>query len=305
MPVPGIPEANGPPTTRLTTMKLVSVAEIERQWPGSPVESVLDRRFPDGRLMMSVARANGDYRIYAPRYGRHIVSGDGTTLYSALPRVATWRWQRLLFAQVLPLAAALQGLSLFHASAVALGGRGLAFSAPSGTGKTSLAAHLVARGATFLTDDVLAVEPATDGLLAHPGAGITSLDESEWRAMSPDGRDRLGRRVGRSDKSHFALDVAQQPVPLVAMYLLRRNSQAECFSIERSRTVEPSRLLGSAFVTFVRTPEYLMHQLEACARIAESVDVFDVVVPEAFDAGRVAAEVEEHAQEAHDGDVPA
>ena len=39
--------------------------------------------------------------------------------------------------------------------------------------------------------------------------------------------------------------------------------------------------------------------------IAESVDVFDVVIPSAFDARRVAAKVEEHAREARDQDVQA
>ena len=166
LPVPGIPEVNGASELRLTTvMRLVSVAELERQWRGYPVESIIDRRFGDGRLMMSVERAdNVGYRIYAPRHGRHLVSNDGTMLCSVLPRVPEWRWQRLMFAQVLPLAAALHGLPLVHASAVALGGRALAFVAPSGTGKTSVAAHLVARGASLLTDDALAVEPVPGGL---------------------------------------------------------------------------------------------------------------------------------------------
>ena len=123
--------------------------------------------------------------------------------------------------------------------------------------------------------------------------------------MSPEGRARLGRRLGRSDKSHFALEVAERPLPLAAVYFLRRDGQAARFSIERCRAVEPGRLLGSAFVNFVRRPDYLTRQLEACALIAECVDVFDVVVPAAFDARRVAAHVEAHAQEARDQDVHA
>ncbi len=287
-------------------MKMVSAAELEGQWRGFPVESVIDRRFADGRLMLSVEHSdNLGYRIYAPRYGRHVVSGDGTTLYSALPRVPAWRWQRLLFAQVLPIAAALQGLSLLHASAVALGGRALAFSAPSGTGKTSVAAHLVAQGASLLTDDALALELVTGGLLAHPGAGMASIAEAERQAMSPEGRARLGRRLGRSDKSHFALDVAERPLPLAAVYFLRRDGQAGHLSIEQCGTVDPGRLLGSAFVTSVRTPEYLTRLLETCAMIAEYVDMFEIVIPAAFDARQVAAKVEDHARAARGGDVRA
>lgn len=305
LPVPGIPEAKSPSTTRLTTMDLVSVAELEGQWRGFPVESILDRRFADGSLMLSVERADMGYRIWAPRHGRHVVSGDGTVLRSALPRVPAWRWQRLLFAQVMPLSAALQGLALLHASAVALGGKALAFTAPSGTGKTSVAAHLVARGASFLTDDALAVEPTAGGLLAHPGAGMASIDDKEWQAMSPEGRARFGRRLGRSDKSHFALAVPERPLPLAAVYFLRRDGHADRFSIEQRRTVDPGRLLGSAFVNFVRTPEHLTRQLEACAAIAESVDMFEVVIPTSCDARGVAAEVEEHARAMGDEGVRA
>ena len=54
---------------------------------------------------------------------------------------------------------------------------------------------------------------------------------------------------------------------------------------------------------FVRSPEYLIRQLEACALIAETVGMFDVVIPAGFDARRVAARVEEHAQQAVVEDV--
>jgi hypothetical protein len=156
-----------------------------------------------------------------------------------------------------------------------------------------------------MTDDVLAIEPVPDGLRAHPGACMVSLDEAEFQAMSPEGRVRLGRRLGRSDKSHFAHEVAELAVPLTALYFLRRDEQAARFSIERCRAVEPGRLLGSLFVNFVRRREYLIRQLEACALLAECVDVFDVVVPPAFDARRVAAQVETHAQDARDQEIRA
>ena len=35
------------------------------------------------------------FRIWAPRYGRHVVRRDGTHVRCVLPRVAAWRWERL------------------------------------------------------------------------------------------------------------------------------------------------------------------------------------------------------------------
>ena len=75
---------------------------------------------------------------------------------------------RLLFAQVLPLAATLHGLELLHASAVAWNGRALGIVAAAGTGKTSVATHLVASGGVLLTDDVLALEEVEGAIVAHP-----------------------------------------------------------------------------------------------------------------------------------------
>ncbi len=117
---------------------------------------------------------------------------------------------RLLFAQVLPLAATLQGLELLHASAVVLDGRTIAFSAPAGTGKTSVAAHLVAGGASLLTDDVLALELSNDGLVAHSGAPVLAVADAELKAMTGDGRARLGVAIGRSDKVIFRSNVVPQ-----------------------------------------------------------------------------------------------
>ena len=90
------------------------------------------------------------FRIWAPRHGRHLVSPDGTAIQSALPRSNTPR----LAAAVLRPDAAARGR--------AAGPRGAARerSRPrrrgsrhgtAGTGKSTLAAHLVAAGASFPT----------------------------------------------------------------------------------------------------------------------------------------------------------
>src|SRR5207247_95773 len=145
-------------------------------------------------FMTIAEHASLGFRIWAPRYGRYEVSSDGTRLRCAVP-ARTSRWHRLLFAQVLPLAAALQGMDLFHASAVSISDRVSAFVAQPGAGKTSLAAHLVDRGATLVTDDVLALEATADAVVAHPGAGLLCIDEHELATLASPGYVE-----GRSDK---------------------------------------------------------------------------------------------------------
>jgi HprK-related kinase B len=53
-----------------------------------------------------------------------------------------------------------RGYVLCHAAAVARGGRGVAISAKSGGGKSTLALHLLGRGASFVTNDRLLVATA-------------------------------------------------------------------------------------------------------------------------------------------------
>ncbi|WP_166996728.1 hypothetical protein [Paramicrobacterium fandaimingii] len=54
----------------------------------------------------------------------------------------------------------LKGTSVFHGSAVDVGGRGIAFVGHSGQGKTTMATLFCAEGASVITDDVLVVDSA-------------------------------------------------------------------------------------------------------------------------------------------------
>ena len=182
------------------------------------------------------------YLIYAPWYGRYLVSPDGRSVLSAMPNVPLWRWQIVLYAQALPLAATLQGLELLHASAVLVDGKLIAFSAPSGTGKTSTAAHLVAGGATLLTDDVLAIECAGDRILGYPGAPLTKVAQGELATMPATAHSRLGTRIGRNDKILLLAPVPAEPSALDGVYFLQRSNRFRRLSITR---LEPNPLRGS------------------------------------------------------------
>jgi hypothetical protein len=280
---------------RRTRIEARPAVELEREWAfATQAERVLERRFRDGRLVMSVDQdLRVGYRVYAPRNGRHLVSPDGARIASALPRIAPWRWQRLLFAQVLPLAATLRGLELLHASAVELDGRVLAFVARAGTGKTSVAAHLVARGAQLVTDDVLAVEWIGGRLLAHPGAPTFNVAAEQFDSLSAEGRTRLGRPLGTADKRVLAAPVAEQAAPLGALYFLERPVG------ERIRIVEtapdPLRVLASSFNLYVRTPGRIENQLETAARISETVPTSTIAIPSGAAAPEVARAVAAHA----------
>jgi hypothetical protein len=296
-PFPGLPFcADGAPG-RIATWHEDRARAIDEAWPLEDGEVVVDLRHTDGRVFMRIDRRAGEgYRIWAPYYGRHLVSPDGRSIHSALPNVSPWRWQRLFFAQTLPLAAALQGLEVFHASAVAVGGRVAAFVASSGTGKTSVAAHLVGLGASFVTDEVLAIEAVGDSVVAHPGPARLSIEDSEVRRI-PDGqRPRLGVPIGRSDKLMIETEPTTTPLPLGALYFLKRPvADVSRVTINEADTTATRALLGSGFLSYLETQERLRNHLEVCSAIAERTRLYDVLIPKGARARVVAATPLAHA----------
>jgi hypothetical protein len=274
----------------------VSDRELAGSWRPNEAEPIERRSTPNGRLFMSVdSHPELGYRIAVPWYGRHIVSRDGREIRSVLPGVPAWRWHRLLFAQVLPLSATLNGLTLFHASAVCVGDRVLAFVAGSGSGKSSVAMHLVSRGATFVTDDALALEPTAGGVLAHPGGGMASVDAAELRDVRSQGGAPVGDVLGRSDKVQVAIPTIDRTFPLGGLYFLQRRPKARSLRIVEQRPANPEQLLSSSFLTFLRMPHFLVSHLDVCARLAQSVPVYEISIPTSSSAHKVAGAIAEHA----------
>jgi len=64
-----------------------------------------------------------------------------------------------------------------HASCVALEGRGVLLSGPSGSGKSDLALRLIDAGAVLVGDDQLLVERTAEGLIARPARALEGLLE--------------------------------------------------------------------------------------------------------------------------------
>jgi hypothetical protein len=293
--VPELPVGSAAEASPLATLVEDADRALRRRWPEDESERVLGRVRMDGRTIMVVdEHPELGFHIWAPYYGRHLVSPDGTEIRSALPAIPAWRWERLLFAQVLPLAAALNGRELFHASAVALDGGVLAFVGLSGAGKSSIAAHLVAGGAELVTDDVLALERRPDGILAHPGSGLAGLDKRELSAMGDRGRARLGRALGRADKTYLAVPVVDRALPLRALYFIAEAKSGDV-AIAASDSV-PERLLGSSFIAYLRRPDLLLEHLDVCTHVADTVPILELSVPPGVPAKAVAADVQAHAR---------
>ncbi len=267
-------------------VELTVGVEADSEWLGDPTP-ISDERTEDGGVLFQIARGERGYRFSGPRYGIAIVSPRASRVWGVPGDGGVEDWQRFLVAQVLPFAAVLRGLEVFHASAVAVDGRAVAFLGPSGAGKTSIAMELCRLGASFLADDVLAIERDGGHLLAHPGAPLAGIATEEVERL----RSRRSLDDGAvlsADSREVVVRVEPQrdPVPLQAIFVLDRRPEA--FPTPRFEPVtEPQVLLSATFNLVLLDGPRLEALLDVCSLAAGGM-VERVVVGRETDASTLA-----------------
>jgi hypothetical protein len=297
-PISGLPPAREP-LNEATKVELASGEELEEAWSPAEPTRLEDSRDDDGRLVLAIDWDDRlGFRLEAPEWGEYLLSADGRHLRCAPPELESWRRDRFLTARALPLAATLRGLEVFHASAVALDGAVIAMVGPRRVGKTSVAVNLVMQGASFLTDDLLAMEAREDRILAHPGAAVMGVRETEYALIDPEQRARLGEFVQRMDKFFAEVEREEGPLSLGVVYFLDRRRQNTELAIEEMEEPDPRLLLGSSFFNGIaQSPERLRAQLDLCSRLSQTTTLCRAKVPPEVGAKALAESLAEHARE--------
>jgi hypothetical protein len=153
--------------------------------------------FPDGKLWTSFFRIPSGYLLRFPEIADFTVATDGGHVTAwPIDGVPPDAVDLVYVNQVLPLAWSKQGRMVFHASAVEIGGRAVAFIARSGYGKSTLAASFALAGARLICDDGLVLEPASQAATAHPGHPSLRLWSDSEEAL-------VGDRLQRAPAVHY------------------------------------------------------------------------------------------------------
>jgi hypothetical protein len=297
-PAPGLWTGVGTAAMRRASLEIVPPRTLARSWSETQAERLLRLSTGrDGPDLVVEAHPKRGYMVRADGFGAYLIAADGRRIRLEAGPVEDWRWQRLLTAQALPIAALAQGLGLLHASAVQLEGRILAFAGASSAGKTTLAARLVLAGGTFVSDDVLALERVEDEVIAHPGPALMNLRESGAPVFDARERARLGAELGR-DLGGARLRVPRKAgaSPLSAIYLLRPGTNGRGgVRVERLGAPATPQLLGAAFGTAIRTRARLIRHLDLCAHLARRLPVFALEAPTQVPPDALARAVLRHA----------
>ncbi len=140
--------------------------------------------------------------------------------------------------------AAHAGYLQFHAATLARDGQAVIFVGPSGTGKSTLAAGLLARGWQYLSDEFALIDP--DTLLVHPFPKALCVKAGSFdvveRLKLPIWRRRhyvkaFKGRVGYISTRDIAeqLETSPRPVRLVVFPKYAEGAEARLYSIPRAR----------------------------------------------------------------------
>ena len=207
--------------------------------------------------------------------GRFTLLHDGRIHHHAPPDVDRAAVALDLIGVVLPYAMHRRGAWCLHASAIQFGNDAIAFVAPRGTGKSTLAACCVVGGAPLVADDVVVIAPSDGAISVTPTGLPLRLRGESARAVGvadqvTDGWGKV--RVPAAD--------AARSLPLSAVYVL--NAAAPDLIVTRAR--RSTRAAALALLTNGKLTELLGAAeagdvLSRCVAIAENTPVFDLAVP--------------------------
>ena len=238
-------------------------------------------------------------RLFSHAGGHRIVVDDtGSFELSADRRRVTWEeraesWPDFvrahLMGRVLATALYLDGLLPLHGSAVETRDGVIAFLAPKGYGKSTLALALTEAGARLVTDDTLPVQLGAVKL-AWPGVHSLRVHDDALTAVGV-ARPAIETREGKRVVTALGAErLMSRPAPLAAIYLLDPVTAESPESGDPTRTALPSLLGAVGIVAHVKIgrmlgPTAVAAMLERAADVVRDVPVHRLHAPR--DLGRL------------------
>lgn len=218
-----------------------------------------------------------------------LISADGRRIsYRALEGSTPESFAVYLLGQVLSFSLVAIGTEPLHGTVVSIDGRAIALLGDCGYGKSTLGAALLARGARFVTDDVVALSARAGRWAVHPGVPRIKLFPAVARRL-------LGSNLRSSPMNAItpklviplgAARIVSRAVPLAAIYVLSKPRPGRrAIRIEPlSRADALIEVIRGAFNLLVVSRKRLTNQFAFAADLATSVPIRRVSYPRTFAA---------------------
>ena len=221
------------------------------------------------------------------------------------PAVGSSRAVRDLYLnQILPMIRGHLGELVLHASAVAIDGGAVAFVAPTGRGKSTLAAAFARAGMPFLSDDGLSVHQEESGYAARPNRPSFRLwQDSEAIVLGSEMPEEYEDDKSRVEASP-ALPFQPEPLPLRAMYFLGAGDSAEPSITELPALDIVAELMNHTFFLDAEDRSRMKRHLDVLTRLAEAVPGYALDFPRDYERlPDVIAAVSIHMSERRGGSI--
>ena len=175
-----------------------------------------------------------------------------------------------------------RGREILHGGALSFADTGIAIMGDSGTGKSSLAAALIAAGARSISDDLLVFTEREAGFEIEPGPPRLKLFPATAHALLPGTRDSV-RMNPFTTKRVYALrheEAESRMVPLRGIWVLTAHAEQASCSIRRLNGSEAVRtLIANTFVTVEQAPARQQRLLQHTAGLAARVPIYALTLP--------------------------
>src|SRR3954452_16633668 len=216
------------------------------------------------------------------------------------PDISYATTEHLYLNQILPLALSKLGKLVFHASAVELADGAIAFLAPSGRGKSTLAASFAANGHRFLTDDSLVLEQRDGHYLVQPSHPSVRLwEDSEERLFS--GSATTTQPLDYTSKLRVPagsqVPHCDQPRRLISAYFLGDGYCAEGITLERLTEAETLiEWAKNSFLLDVEDRSLIGAHFDRLAVLANTLPCYRLDYPRRYeDLSRIRDALQSHA----------
>ncbi len=253
-----------------------------------PITPFREWNLPDGKLWAYFYALDANYLIRFPGFADfYIAPTERKVVCTPNIGVSNATINHLFLNQVKPLVLSLEGKIVLHASAIEMNGDAVAFAAPTGQGKSTLAASFAMSGNPFLTDDSLILEKSENaGYLvqpSHPSVRLWSdsrqhliSKEMKW---APDTQYTSKIRVPAAD----GIPYYDQICALKAIYILDANHDA--VTIEPIASQEAIiQMVSHSFILDTEDRTVIARQFDWFAKFVESVPCFQLAFPRCFEA---------------------
>jgi|SRR5271166_421429 len=157
------------------TLDIHTRANLEGAWSAADAAPIWEGQLGDGQTLLVELADTGEHLFTYGDRALFRLDASGERLACA-PSEDGIAWQRVLLSKILANISLIRGYEALHASAVESPQGAIVVIAPSGTGKTALALALARRGWPLISDDILTLGLAPEGVRAYPGTPHLNAD---------------------------------------------------------------------------------------------------------------------------------